>query len=212
MILQWAVALPCGDGLHLKSTSPCGFGFDDNIWNYYGQLDWRHQLGFDQTATSETSFTWTSPTGTTQHLRRLDPECWNTVNLDHGHSDHRQSTSTISMRRTSTPRSTHQIFGTIFSMVNSLSSSTSWFIWQPSRCSLVKPVVTVQPESCFLGSVNWCWSGISSQIPRMEYSCCESHLSFDSSRLPHRVTVELRVSIGLLPVCASLGQALRTFD
>ena len=44
------------------------------------------------------------PRGGYQHLGRLDPECWNTMNLDHRHSDHRQSTSTISMRRSSTPR------------------------------------------------------------------------------------------------------------
>ena len=106
-------------------------------------------------------------------------------------------TMTISTCRTSPPRSTggqnsHQICGTFLNqtLVNLLSSSTSWFICQHSRCSLVKPVVTVQPESCFLGSVNWCWSGISSQIPRTQYSCCDSHLSFDSSYLLHRVTGE----------------------
>ena len=47
--------------------------------------------------------------------------------------------------------------------------------------SLVKPLATVQPESCSLGSVNWCWSGISSQIPWAQYSCCDSCLSFDPS-------------------------------
>ena len=45
----------------------------------------------------------------------------------------------------------------------------------------VKPLATVQPESCSLGAVNWCWSGISSQIPWAQYSCCDSWLSFDPS-------------------------------
>ena len=44
--------------------------------------------------------------------------------------------------------------------------------------SLVKPLATVQPESCSLGSVNWCWSGISSQIPWAQYPRCDSCLSF----------------------------------
>ena len=64
----------------------------------------------------------------------------------------------------------------------------------------VKPVATVQPESCSFDSVNWCWSGISSQMSRAQYSCCDSRLSFDSSWLSHCVTVQLRVSIGTLPV------------
>ena len=57
------------------------------------------------------------------------------------------------------------------------SSSTSHF--NLLTTSLVKPLATVQPESCSLGSVNWCWSGISSQIPWAQYSCCDSCLSFD---------------------------------
>ena len=55
----------------------------------------------------------------------------------------------------------------------------------------VKPLATVQPESCSLGPVNWCWSGISSQIPRAQYSCCDSCLSFDFSLFPLCVTVQL---------------------
>ena len=116
----------------------------------------------------------------------FDLEYWNTLDLDRRDSDNRKSNLAISTSRTSPPRSTgrqkdHQIFGTFLNqtLVNLLSSSTSWFICLHSRCSLVKPVDTVQPESCSLGSVNWCWSGISSQIPRSQYSCCDSNLSFD---------------------------------
>ena len=57
-------------------------------------------------------------------------------------------TMTTSTWRTSPSRSTgghngHQIFGTFLNqtLVNLLSSSTSWFICQHSRCSLVKSVV-----------------------------------------------------------------------
>ena len=56
------------------------------------------------------------------------------------------------------------------------SSSTKHFNLHTT--SLVKPLATVQPESCSLGSVNWCWSGISSQIPWAQYSCCDSCLRF----------------------------------
>ena len=74
----------------------------------------------------------------------------------------------------------------------------------------VKCLATVQPESCSLGSVNWCWSGISSQIPWSQYSCCDSRLSFDLFPRLRRFELQssCRVSPGLPGACASPGLAL----
>ena len=77
----------------------------------------------------------------------------------------------------------------------------------------VKLVATVQPESCFLGSVNWCWSGISSQIPRTQYSCCDSRHTLVWLLLPPALCYGLAVSLDWTPPCLCFaGTALRNFD